>query len=392
MYSAIWAYPWDIIDEGADVVVGRVAEAGLNGISMASAYHTIRALCPHNPKRAVYHGEGGVVYFRPNTNLFTGLKIQPQESALGANTDPLMDLCEAGTKQNIKIHAWTVLHHNTRLGTMHPDCSVENAFGDLYPFALCPANPHVRAYSTALVKSLSLYSAVDTIELESLGYMGIDHTGHHSKAGIELDPLHKFLLSICFCPHCCEKMEAHGVNTHAARIGVVQEMQSFFNGIFRLSDDPVESFMDVLGTENAEGILAAREEIVLTLLEELYWLIKKPQKLSVMVTSTPLATGAAAWVTLSQVRGWTDRLLHQAFSKDPGEIHKELSDLAVRRGSTPVHAGLQAMAPFILTRQDLVDRVQLVFEAGAEGVQFYHYGLMPLETLTWIREAIYSLG
>ena len=29
-------------------------------------------------------------------------------------------------------------------------------------------------------------------------------------------------------------------------------------------------------------------------------------------------------------------------------------------------------------------------EAGAEGVQFYHYGLMPLENLSWIKEALWQ--
>src|ERR1051325_4283332 len=139
MYSAIWAYPWDLLDEGIDTVLGRIADAGLQGISITAAYHNIRALCPHNPHRAVYHGEGGVVYFKPNLAYFKNA-LQPVESQL---THPPVfdDLCNVAAKRGLKVHAWTVLHHNTRLGTANPDCTTETAFGDRYPCGPCTSNP-----------------------------------------------------------------------------------------------------------------------------------------------------------------------------------------------------------------------------------------------------------
>jgi hypothetical protein len=392
MYSAIWTYPWDFLDEGVDTALSRIADAGLSGVSMATAYHTVRALCPHNPRRAVYHGEGGVIYFHPEGGFFAGNRIQPVVSELAADIDPLAEVCNAAEKHGLKVHAWTVLHHNTRLGTAFPDCTIENAFGDRYPFGLCPAHPDVRAYTVALVKSLAARGNLDTIELESLGYMGIDHSGHHAKQGIEMDTLHKFLLSICFCAHCQSKMQAHGVDTDKARNGVAEEMRSYFGGRFHTKvEDALESFEEILGADQAGGILGARDEVVLTLLEEIYWLVKKPQCLSVMVTGSPLATGAQAGITLSQAREWTDRLLTQAFSKEISAIKSAVSDIAVRRGSAPVYAGLQAITPFVNSREELVERVQAVSQAGAEGVQFYHYGLMPLENLSWIKEALHRV-
>ncbi|MEP6756527.1 MAG: hypothetical protein ABJA67_13560, partial [Chthonomonadales bacterium] len=120
------------------------------------------------------------------------------------------------------------------------------------------------------------------------------------------------------------------------------------------------------------------------------WSIKKPQTLSVMITGKPLTTGAPAWLTISSAREYTDTLLHQAFAKDTTDIHNAISDIAVRRGSTPLYAGIQAVSPFVNTGKELIDRVQTVREAGAEGVQFYHYGLMPLENLSWIKEALWQ--
>lgn len=389
MYSAIWAYPWDFLDEGVDTALGRIQDAGLQGVSVAAAYHHIRALCPHNPKRAVCHGEGGVAYFRPDPEIFRTLRIRPFVSQLCIDRDPLTEVCSAAARRGLCVHAWTVLHHNSRLGEMHPDCVLINAFGDPYPFGLCPAHPDVRAYTVAMVQSLAEREDPGVIELESLGYMGIDHSGHHSKAGITLDPIHRFLLSLCFCDHCARWMEAHGVDVVRAKEDVVREIRDFFAGRFLTSgDDPLRTLGEILGPDQSEGIRAARDEVVLTLLEELFWLVKKPQKLSVMVTGDPIATGAQAPVTLSEARQWTDILLHQTGSRDPKAIHDNVSDVAVRRGSTPVYAGVQAISPFVRNAEELKIAVRVAAEAGAEGVQFYHYGLMPLGNLEWVREAL----
>lgn len=390
MYSAIWAYPWDLLDEGVDAAFGRIAEAGLNGVSLASVYHTVRALCPHNPRRAVYHGEGGVAYFRTDPVQFAESRIKPVESVLLSDGDALALACEAAPKHGLKVHAWTVLHHNTRLGTQFPDCTIENAFGDRYPFGLCPANPDVRAYTLGIVRCLAARPELDTIEIESLGYMGIDHSGHHAKTGIELDALHKFLLSICFCPHCRRHMEANDADPERARQAVQEEMRGYFAGRFRSADDDdtLGVLAAVLGQEQADGILAARDEVVLTLLEDIYWLVQKPQCVSVMVSANPLATGAPISTSLSQTREWTDRLLVQAFAKETASIHESVADVATRRGSTPVYAGLQAVEPFVRCAEDLEIRVKTAREAGAEAVQFYHYGLMPLHNLEWIRSSL----
>jgi hypothetical protein len=231
------------------------------------------------------------------------------------------------------------------------------------------------------------------IELESLGFMGIDHTGHHSKAGIELDELHRFLLSVCVCPHCAARMSANGVNVRSVCDGIVREMRGCFEGRFaETHGDPLGDLAEILGTENAEGLVAARNESILTLMEELFWLIQKPQILSVMVSASPLTTGALAGVTISEARQWTDRLLVQAFRSNPSEVHDAIADVAIRRGSTPVFAGLQAVVPFVRSAADLKASALAARNAGADGLQFYHYGLMPLANLDWVRQAMTAVS
>src|SRR5207253_3034253 len=101
------------------------------------------------------HGEGGAVYFRPDTEILRPLRIRPFVSQLCAEQDPLAAVCAEAARRGLRVHAWTVLHHNSRLGAAYPDCTLVNAFGDPYPFGLCPAHPDVRAYTIALVTALA---------------------------------------------------------------------------------------------------------------------------------------------------------------------------------------------------------------------------------------------
>ena len=62
---SIWIYPWDVLDAGAETVVGELADWGFSALSVAVTYHAGRLLLPHNPRRTVYFLEDGAAYFEP---------------------------------------------------------------------------------------------------------------------------------------------------------------------------------------------------------------------------------------------------------------------------------------------------------------------------------------
>ena len=96
--------------------------------------------------------------------------------------------------------------HNTRLGLLHPELCSRNAFGDIAYFGLCPCQPEARRYVVALVAELTYAYAPDSVELESPTFMGFVHGFHHEKDGVGLAPEDDFLLSLCFCPACLERL------------------------------------------------------------------------------------------------------------------------------------------------------------------------------------------
>lgn len=61
----LFAYPWDVIDEGADAVLDAVERAGLNALYITTWYHSGMFFLPHNPVRRTYFPTPGALYFQP---------------------------------------------------------------------------------------------------------------------------------------------------------------------------------------------------------------------------------------------------------------------------------------------------------------------------------------
>src|SRR5438034_5632667 len=200
------------MDEGMDAVLDNVSErAGLGGITMAAAYHHGRDVFPHNPARKVHFLEGGTVFFRPDPTRYQGRVLQPLVSKLAQKSDVLADLCHDAAARSLRVRAWTVFLHNYALGEAHPECASRNAFGDAHLTDLCPNNPQVRAYAAALSADIAS-KGVNAVVAESLHFHGLEHGFHHERYFIELGPLGRYLLGLCFCQHCLGAARENGVD------------------------------------------------------------------------------------------------------------------------------------------------------------------------------------
>src|SRR5262249_2963633 len=103
-------------------------------------------------------------------------------------------------ERGLKVTAWPGITQTDRRGAAVPPAAVRNAFGDGYPWALCPASPAVREYATTLAGEIAALPEADAIELEACGWYGIEHLSAHDKtAGVAAAAPAQWLLSICFC-------------------------------------------------------------------------------------------------------------------------------------------------------------------------------------------------
>ncbi|MDP2948268.1 MAG: hypothetical protein Q8P22_01865, partial [Chloroflexota bacterium] len=228
MFSSVWMYAWDLQDEGLENVLGFMRDAGVDAINMASAYHAGYFIHSHNPSHKMYFPEDGVVYFQPDGRFFQGTPLKPQVASVSAETDWFAAAGEQLDRYGLKLVAWTVCTHNTRLGMAHPAHVVRNAFGDPYYHALCPSNPDVRRYIRGLCRNLAARYPMYAVQMESPGFMGMEHGHHHERYGTVLRPLELWLISLCFCHACRRGAREHGLDMDAIAAAVKTHLADYF--------------------------------------------------------------------------------------------------------------------------------------------------------------------
>jgi hypothetical protein len=204
MSTAVYAYPWNFHDVDGDVA--RVRALGADEITLAVSYHAGKFIQPGDPKARVYFPEDGTVYFRPRK---TYGDLKPKVSALTARHDLLADLTR---RDDIAVNAWTVLNHNTRLGMEHPDLAVRNAFGDVYPYSLCPSQSRVRAYAVTLCADIAEAYPVKRLLLETPGFLTYSHGFHHEFAQVAPNAWLDAMLGLCFCVRCRDGARQAGID------------------------------------------------------------------------------------------------------------------------------------------------------------------------------------
>src|ERR1700739_4786755 len=114
-YRAIYAYAWDLADEGVDHAVGIVRGLGLDTVTLAGAYHAGKFIRPKGRSGKVYFPEDGTAYFRFDPARYGIIASAPSKPA--AEPDVLGALCRP---PDIAVNVWLALLHNTRLGAAHP--------------------------------------------------------------------------------------------------------------------------------------------------------------------------------------------------------------------------------------------------------------------------------
>ena len=401
----MFAFATDLVDEGMDTVLDNVGvRAGLNGLTLAAAYHHGRDIFPHNPKRKVHFLEGGVVFFNPDPARYGALK--PLVSRLAEQRDMLRDLCQAGSARGMDVRAWTVFLHNYALGEAHPHCACVNAFGDRHLTDLCPANPEVREYVRGLSADIAAHG-VRTVVAESLHYHGLEHGFHHERYFIELGPLGRYLLGLCFCEHCLEAARDAGVDGRRLRDDARRELERRFaadppaddvelerNQVAAFAGGELGAFLEVrsqtvssLVAEAAEAARAAGAEFAFI---DLSGAIKgyatgRPQGDAAPSIGWQFGIDVAA---IAEACGQVEAI---GYAADPERLRFDLDAYRMLVGSDRrLSVILRPMAPDCSSAENLAAKLAIAQEADSATVGFYHYGFMRLESLDLIKAAIYA--
>ena len=408
METSLFAFATDLHDEGLATVLDNVQHrAGVGGVTIAASYHEGRDLFPHSPKRKVRFLEGGALFFRPDLSRYDGLRIQPHVSELAREMDVFGELCAEAEQRGLEVHAWTVFLHNDTLGVRYPDCAPRNAFADPYVTDLCPTNPDVRAYTRALAGDVARLG-VTSIFTESLHHHALEHGYAHERYFIELGPLSRYLLGLCFCEHCLAAARERGVDGEAVARFAREELERVFEraGTEATRDDIARDEVAALAGGELGGYLQAREETVASLAAEAavaaraegasFTFMDLSGAVKGYATGRPAGDAAPtiAWklgVELASVGEACGSIAAIGYAADPERLRFDLEAYRAVAPSARISVAMRPMAPDCDSAENLAAKLRVAREVGVERAHFYHYGFMRLESLDLVQEALAAL-
>ncbi|MFF3952651.1 hypothetical protein ACFYY1_05545 [Streptomyces sp. NPDC001890] len=265
MKTSAFLYPWDVI--GDPDAAARVADLGVQQVTLAAAYHSTRALTPRHPGHRIVTAEHAAVLYPPDATRWAGRRLRPYEQSWVASDDPFAEAAEALAAAGLEVHTWVVLAHNSRLGAEHPDTCVVNAYGDRYPWAPCIAGAGVRAYLTTLAAEAAVRGGARGTELESCGWYGFAHLHAHDKiAGVGLGDAAQYLMSLCFCPDCRTGYAGHGLDPDGLAAAVRAALEPVWAGAGS-PETGRAGIEKLLGAELTDATLRWRGKVARTLQE-----------------------------------------------------------------------------------------------------------------------------
>lgn len=389
MQLSMWTYPWDVQDQGVAAVTAELRErAGLDTISLATSYHAGHFFQPRSPAGKAYFPEDGTVYYTPDARFWADKEIRPLMARnVAERGDALGALVRARDRGGLKVSCWTVCLHNTRLGTLHPAHVTRNAFGNPNHYNLCPSSPAARRYVTTMAEDVTSRYKPDRLELESPNFMGFAHEYHHEKDGTGLLPEDDFLLSLCFCAHCLARAKAAGIDGEAARKATAGLIQATCEREVPAGQFPAfpAAGIDAFRTLPAlHDYLRWRPEPVTSLIGE----IRAKADPATAIVLIDLKDGWRGGVDLAAAGRHCDGAILCAYDMEPEAVAALMEEGRRMLGPDKyLGTGLRLFFPEMRSAQDVAIRARAAAQAGADGINFYNYGLVPEKRLGWVRKA-----
>ncbi|MCC2666012.1 MAG: hypothetical protein K0S35_3934 [Geminicoccaceae bacterium] len=392
MYKGLYVYAWDLADEGLETVLGRIRPTGINTLTLAASYHAGKFLRPHGVGGKVYFPADGTVYFQARPERYG--HIRPLVSPMVAEFDAFARLEQQAP--DLERVAWVVCCHNTPLGQQHPEFTSRNAFGDPYPYSLCPAHPAVRDYVVNLVADLVDRHDLAGVALETPGWLPYDHGFHHEFALVPLDRFAKSLLALCFADATCSAARAVGIDADRLQARTRELLERYLGADLALSEALATEWWlaEVVSDPEFAAFLHWRCRVVADLVADVKAAVPAPTRLAVIPTVQ--RPPAAAWLEgsdLALLAGVADALEVPLYQPSAEEAWLSAWDARRRAGdAAALNFILRPSFPDLANGAETVAAVRRLEPLRPAGIAFYNYGHLRLASLDHVTAALAALG
>lgn len=381
---SIYAYPWDLYDEGPEAAARRLAACGFNTVHLAVSYHLATYLLPRNPRRSVFFGNTGSVYFRPDPAYYRGT-VQPVITPEAAEiADALPQILKALRAAGISPRAWVVYCYNHALGAAHPHLAKVDALGNVYTSQLCVGNPRVQALARGMTRDILEHYDFDGLFIESLCYLPYRYGFMGHKAAVEPSERAAFLLGLCFCDGCRAAARAQGVDADRLRCEAARWLRDHFSRLpdpDEQSQKADEAWIAAAFDGALAAFLAARSRTAAKVIHEV---------MDLAPAGFTLECFDAGGLSASDAAGVRRRLHEDCVIIHPGA---EVSTLTSR--AAKMRAGLAEGArvigalypPAFASPEALNECLAAGTAMSVDGWRVYNYGILSERQLDWIKRA-----
>jgi hypothetical protein len=382
---ALWTYPWTLEREGLEEACSTLEACGIDALNVASHYHSVRSMQPRFPDE-LFRSYSGGCYFEPD-NRFDEIPIEASGNRVGSWDDPLAETVDGVRDRGLAVNAWTVLLHNTALGTANPAYRFESAFGDAHDHSLCPSHPAVRDYYAAVVASI-VERGVDEVQLESIGFPSVFHDhgsayGHDKRQAITSDA-DAVLLSQCFCEGCRAAATKRGFDLDRVQTRVRELLESSLS-------DPTAPLPALGDLERDDPAIASLLEFRADVIDSLV------ARVAAASGSTPLnyyameaygtdpASLRPAGVRLADLEPHLDRVTAICYVGD-AEIARNRIRKLESRVDLQIDAGV-TLDPNVVDRRERLAALVNGIRAATDGrISVYHHSLATDAHLGWLED------
>ncbi len=372
LQALIELYPWDLCDEGVDVVLDHLqGEVGLTGIALWAATGPVLQMRRRPVDPRVFRTRGGVGY-HADESRYTATRIAPPTADWVGGENMLSQACEACAQRGLDIRAVVSSGMVEGDRCIQPGLATRNAFGAESQSHLCLLNPEVQGYVQALLEEMRDRFGFSCFELADFGATWGEAGALQISGGARYSPMVRFLLDSCWCDSCVAQAGGNGVDAESARGAMVHGLDRYFG---RLSSDDA-ALRPLLSDDGPVG-------------KYLKWQSCRFQawfeRLKSDVSRRILVRQAAS-------EGVGDEFAASSRIADSDKV-EVLSSISGADASNDVIGGASEVhiLASVMERWDaheVVSRFSGLAQAGATCITAGNYGLMAPETLVGVRQAV----
>jgi hypothetical protein len=382
---AMNAYAWDLVTVGVERSIDAIRALECNRLLLSVAYHRTRTFHPRHPTVRFCSRPLDYFDYSPDRSLYPEGFPLPPVNAECAEADVINRARNACAAVGLRFMASVIGCHNSTVGHADPSLTIQNCYGDRYTFALCPANPRVKAYLGALIEDICRHAQPDAVLLDSFGFLQAVHREHHELMFVRIGAAAEHLLSLCFCPHCRATMPDADATAALCRrlLDVFVERETVWDAF-----DREETAALLVEFPELYAVAQTRRRVGNELLQMAHVITSRHGVHLDYISGLHARPSLRAWTEgngLASMASGCRHIYVQSYFETTAQAEQDLRWALANVPAQQLVLANMVGATNVQNEADLAARDAMARNLGMAGVSYYNYGLLNRRRLEWIR-------